>query len=173
MKILSRNTLKATSPGSKKFGLQAFSRHLVRLIQIACRPVIGNFLADQRACRIASVLLGVLAGLHLLLPATRLCFIYNLTGFPCPACGLTRSVDSLFHFEFVEAWHLHPFVLAAVPIMALILACAFLPASIAKRLAGAITGLEQRTGIGFILVVLFFVFWTLRLLQLLPGYDVI
>lgn len=173
MKILSRSTLKATSPGSKKFGLQAFSRPVICLVQIACRPVIGNFLADQRACRIASVLLGVLAGLHLLLPTTRLCFIYNLTGFPCPACGLTRSVDSFFHLELAQAWHLHPFVLAAVPIMALILACAVLPTSIAKRLSAGVVWLEKRTGIGFILVVLFFAFWLFRLFELLPDYDTI
>ncbi len=37
------------------------------------------------------------------------CGLYILTKLPCPACGLTRSVTSISHMEFVKAFYYHPF----------------------------------------------------------------
>ena len=36
------------------------------------------------------------------------CLFYNLTGLPCPGCGLTRSFVCLGHGRFWEALHWHP-----------------------------------------------------------------
>ncbi|MCB1324181.1 MAG: DUF2752 domain-containing protein [Spirochaetales bacterium] len=53
---------------------------------------------------------GLLAAL--LLPAdgvgVSFCLFRNLTGLPCPGCGLTRSVVSVFHMEFRTAYYYHP-----------------------------------------------------------------
>ena len=38
-----------------------------------------------------------------------LCPMVTLTGFPCPACGMTRAVLAILKGDFVAAWHLHPF----------------------------------------------------------------
>lgn len=38
------------------------------------------------------------------------CFVVELTGFPCPACGLTRAGFSVMRGEFSAAWQLHPFI---------------------------------------------------------------
>lgn len=38
-----------------------------------------------------------------------LCPMVVLTGFPCPACGMTRAVLAVFKGEFALAWHLQPF----------------------------------------------------------------
>ena len=35
-----------------------------------------------------------------------------LTGFPCPACGLTRAGIRLLHLDFKGAWKMHPFIYA-------------------------------------------------------------
>ncbi len=37
-----------------------------------------------------------------------LCAFHNLTGLPCPGCGLTRSWVSMAHGHFAEAWMWHP-----------------------------------------------------------------
>lgn len=54
-----------------------------------------------------------------LLPLNRLpamCVFYNVTGRPCPTCGMTRAVIALAHLDFRRAMALHPLavMLAAV-----------------------------------------------------------
>ncbi len=39
-----------------------------------------------------------------------LCPLALLTGFPCPACGLTRAGFCLLHLDFAGAWAVHPFI---------------------------------------------------------------
>ena len=47
------------------------------------------------------------------------CLIKRITGFPCPSCGLTRSVYALIHFRFLNSFMLHPLpVLASIFLLA-------------------------------------------------------
>lgn len=48
------------------------------------------------------VLLKILAG-------TR-CPVVAVTGYPCPACGLTRAFVRLLHLDFVGAFKMHAFI---------------------------------------------------------------
>ena len=48
-----------------------------------------------------------------------ICPFYNLTGLPCPGCGLTRSFVSLGHGQWLESLHWHPLGW----LIALVLAC--------------------------------------------------
>lgn len=38
------------------------------------------------------------------------CPLTWLTGFPCPACGLTRAGLCLLRLDFKGAWEMHPFI---------------------------------------------------------------
>lgn len=44
-----------------------------------------------------------------------LCYFRNLTGLPCPGCGLTHAAIALWHGEWGAAWRFHPgiYLLAA------------------------------------------------------------
>ncbi len=36
------------------------------------------------------------------------CIIKKITGFPCPSCGVTRSLMSLVRLDFYESFYYHP-----------------------------------------------------------------
>lgn len=39
-----------------------------------------------------------------------ICPLVLFTGFPCPACGLTRAGFHVLHLDFAGAFHTHPFI---------------------------------------------------------------
>lgn len=39
-----------------------------------------------------------------------ICPVVLFTGFPCPACGLTRAGMRVLHLDFAGALHTHPFI---------------------------------------------------------------
>lgn len=38
-----------------------------------------------------------------------LCVFRLVTGYPCPTCGLTRSIVAIMHFDLIKAVHMNPF----------------------------------------------------------------
>jgi hypothetical protein len=54
-----------------------------------------------------------------------LCYFYNLTGLPCPGCGLTRSVHFALHLNPAHAFYYHPLGLLAAPAIAYFSVTAF------------------------------------------------
>ena len=45
------------------------------------------------------------------------CFIYKLTGFKCPGCGITHSLISLISFDYRNAFLSNPYVFITSPII--------------------------------------------------------
>jgi len=39
-----------------------------------------------------------------------LCLFKRVTGYPCPTCGTTRGIISLFHGKYIQAWLFNPLV---------------------------------------------------------------
>lgn len=56
---------------------------------------------------------GLLIALVVVIAATLLgkgiCYFKNITGIPCPGCGMTRSFLLILQGKFTEAWKIHPF----------------------------------------------------------------
>lgn len=48
------------------------------------------------------------------------CLIKRTIGFPCPLCGMTRSVTSILTFHFRDAFYYHPFIIF-VPLLFIIM----------------------------------------------------
>ncbi len=48
------------------------------------------------------------------------CLFYNLTGLPCPGCGLTRAFVCLGHGHLREAQHWHPLALVIYGVLLLL-----------------------------------------------------
>ena len=68
------------------------------------------------AKRIA-VMIGIAAGVGLVLSSSiPVCPVANLTGHPCPGCGLTRATLACVHGQLGEAVHFHPLVFLATPV---------------------------------------------------------
>lgn len=64
----------------------------------------------NRALIVASLALILFASLVWNPGETRLfsCYFHELTGYPCPSCGLTRSFHAMTHLKFQQAMKLHP-----------------------------------------------------------------
>ena len=93
------------------------------------------------------------------------CGFKRLFGFPCPTCGLTRSVIHTLHGQFGEAWQLNPAGLLLVSGL-ILLAPALLFLSVQRRrLTPAASGaLHRRIRIAtkvyaHLLVALLFAHW--------------
>ncbi len=55
---------------------------------------------------------GLVAGAFIIPPeglGGSTCAMIQVAGIPCPSCGLTRSVSSVLHGEFLAAWQYNPF----------------------------------------------------------------
>lgn len=77
-------------------------------------------------------LTGLLVGVFLIPPQGfrfSTCTMYNSTGFPCPGCGLTRSVASVYAGEFLAAWQYNPFGFVFALLFALLAPLVIVPAS--------------------------------------------
>lgn len=47
-----------------------------------------------------------------------LCLIKNLTGKPCPGCGMTRAISSASHGRFRQAFRYNRLVVIVLPLLA-------------------------------------------------------
>jgi hypothetical protein len=48
------------------------------------------------------------------------CMFKNLTGVPCPSCGVTRSILQLYHGQFAEAIMINPLGLIAAVMLVVV-----------------------------------------------------
>lgn len=53
----------------------------------------------------------------LVLSEHSVCLFANLTGHPCPGCGLTRAALALLQGHFSRATHIHPLIWVCLPLL--------------------------------------------------------
>ena len=49
------------------------------------------------------------------------CIFFQLTGYRCPGCGLQRALHSMLNLDFVSAFKYNAFLIAVLPVFALLL----------------------------------------------------
>jgi len=55
------------------------------------------------------------------------CWLHQVTGLPCPGCGLTRSLSCGLRGMFLESWQYHPLGLVILTLLVAIAASSLLP----------------------------------------------
>ena len=46
-----------------------------------------------------------------------ICLIRQVTGRPCPGCGMTRAISCVFHANFIGAWRYNKLVVLVFPLL--------------------------------------------------------
>ena len=126
-------------------------------------PIFAAMLRQRPVCIGLLSMAVVLIGANLMgIPLWR-CAFHDVTGFPCPGCGVTRSMSALVRGRLHDSWHWHPFspVLAMAALL-IVLGCV-LPQGSRDRLANLVETIERRTGITFLLIAAFMAFGIWRI----------
>lgn len=84
-----------------------------------------------------------------------LCSFHELTGKPCPACGLTRGMSSLMRGEAARAVHWNAFTPLFAFAAAVMLVTNLLPNAARDRVVAWVDRVERRTGITWIVLAVF------------------
>ncbi len=84
---------------------------------------------------------------------------------PCPGCGLTRSITSISHLQFENAWRYHPFGLLVYALFIANTMLLLLPKAMRRRLKNKISTHNSSLYPLYMLIVLsFLAFGGIRLL---------
>ncbi len=86
------------------------------------------------------------------------CQFKEFTGYPCPTCGTTRLVLSLYNFDLLSAFKYNPFMFVFGVFLGLWSLSGFLPILVQKKLVILITKREKKL-ILILIIVFFFLNW--------------
>ncbi len=89
--------------------------------------------------------------------------MHEVSGLPCPGCGMTRSVIAWLRWDPVEAWSANPMSLLLIVGLILVLTSTILPAKPRDRFINAIAAFEVRTALVPLFGLLLIIAWIIRL----------
>lgn len=91
------------------------------------------------------------------------CVFHEVTGLPCPGCGLTRGMTAFARGDVQQALHWHPFTPVFAFGAVLTLVVTLLPATRREQWLNTIARIEARTGITFVLLIALMAFGLWRM----------
>lgn len=128
------------------------------------KAVVASFLNNKAVCAIILGASGLQVGLSQMgLPAWE-CPFLDVTGCPCPGCGLTRAIMAMGRGDFqgmVEYHAFAPFFVLTFLLMGLIVV---LPQGVSQKIIKGVEFYESRWQISVILLISFVLYWLGRLL---------
>lgn len=119
----------------------------VVLREVFTYPLVAWFIRD-RSVAIGFIAVGaVLSGANLIGVSLWQCPIFNLTGYECPGCGLSRGSVALCRGRIDEALAFHWFTPLFLLGASVIVTGVALPRRLREKFADLVEALEVRTGI--------------------------
>lgn len=82
-------------------------------------------------------------------PGLRLCLLKQLTGVPCPTCGLTRGTLSMLGGHIIDGWTLNPMVFTLLAVAA---AAVAMRALFGRKLAVRLSRRERFAAVAVLIV---------------------
>lgn len=110
------------------------------------------------------------AAIALHLPSWQCAFL-QVTGLPCPGCGLTRACLLLLKGDVGESVQFHAFAPIFVVFVAILIICMLLPRAVTKPFIDKAERLERQTGITLIILVGLILYWLTRLLLFPTAFS--
>ena len=129
-------------------------------------PVLGKLIEYRTFCR-ALVVVGVLQlALQWCGLPTFTCSFREVTGYPCPGCGLTRGVCALVQGQWDLAIQYHAFSPVAALAMLLLLTGCVVPDGVQSRIVRVVSEVERKTCVSQITMLLLWAYWVSRVCRL-------
>lgn len=91
------------------------------------------------------------------------CVFAEVTGLPCPGCGLSRALLALARGEWALAWRLHPLAPGFVGVGLAVVWAAVMPAGWVSAGAERVEAMERRTKLTALFLMALIAFGLLRL----------
>ena len=133
------------------------------LPQTAFSP-IATLLRDRRfGLLLTGALTLNVAAIALHLPSWQCAFL-QVTGLPCPGCGLTRACLLLLKGHVGESVQFHAFAPIFVLFIATLIICTLLPKTVTAPFIDKAESVERRTGITIMILGGLILYWLARLL---------
>lgn len=134
-------------------GLASWLRH----------PFGSAILRDAALCRFLAILPAPLILFQVLHLPGLPCLFHEMTGLPCPGCGMTRAIVALLHGDLAQAFTHHPLGVPVAAIWLLLAVAGLLPTARRLRLADALAVWDRRLALSTLLLAAFLIHGLARL----------
>jgi hypothetical protein len=132
------------------------------------RPLFAPLMTTRKAAAaLVALTAAQVAATVFHLPAW-VCPFLQVTGIPCPGCGLSRACAALVTGAPAYSLRMHAFAAPVLLGVVLLLVAAVLPAPARLKMSAAAERVERSTGVSLLLLVALLVYWLARLLYA-PG----
>ncbi len=135
-----------------------------RVREVVCQPVLGVLIQDAWFSRLVLLMTVTLVAASAAGIDVWPCPFMKVTRYPCPGCGLTRSVRALLRGDVAASMAYNAFGVVALSTLLLIAIAAVLPSNLRHAFSNRICRVERRTGCFIVLFALLLLYWAARLL---------
>ena len=125
---------------------------------------ISAILRDRKFGLMLTGALGLYIGLFLLGQPPWVCPFFQLTGIPCPGCGLTRACLLLLKGDLRGSMKFHAFAPIFLVLISILIIGTLLPRSVSEPLIRKAETLERQSGLTIIILGGLILYWLARLL---------
>lgn len=129
------------------------------------QPLLSTLMRSPATCRLLALLLTLHFALMQFGFSGWRCPVLMATDYPCPGCGLSRSIMSLGAGDLDQALARHAFGPFAAFALSLLVLSGLLPSRARRMLTGFVAKIEVKTGVSQVLLALCLIYWLVRLLS--------